>query len=88
MLTSSKEAAYLRDLDIIIVDEASMIPGNALQCINRLLKDITNTSRLFGGKVLVFGGDYRQVLPVISVRIQSHLLIGLYFVQKTIFVMK
>lgn len=30
-----------------------------------MLKDIMDSNILFGGKIVVFGGDFRQTLPVI-----------------------
>lgn len=30
-----------------------------------MLKDIMNSNILFGGKIVVFGGNFRQTLPVI-----------------------
>jgi len=35
-----------------------------LECVDRTLRDLTSTDRPFGGKVVLFGGDFRQVLPV------------------------
>ena len=37
----------------------------ALMCVHRLLQDIMENDRPFGGKVIVLGGDFRQVLPVV-----------------------
>ena len=62
---TSEHAELLRALDLIIVDEASMIPTHALHAIDRCLQDITQDSRPFGGKTLLLGGDFRQVLPVV-----------------------
>ena len=43
-----------------------MAPNDALAAIDRALRDIMKTPDTpFGGKVLVLGGDFRQVLPVI-----------------------
>ena len=62
---TSEHAELLRALDLIIIDEASMIPTHALHAIDRCLQDITQDSRPFGGKTLLLGGDFRQVLPVV-----------------------
>lgn len=61
----SEHAKYLRELHIIFVDEASMIPNHGLNAIDRLLRDIMGRDIPFGGKILLFGGDFRQVLPVV-----------------------
>ncbi|KAK9273825.1 hypothetical protein L1049_018636 [Liquidambar formosana] len=37
----------------------------AVETLDRSLKDIMNCQESFGGKVIVFGGDFRQVLPVV-----------------------
>ena len=55
----------LRDLHLIILDEASMIPAHALRAIDLLLRDLMSNDCPFGGKVIVLGGDFRQVLPVV-----------------------
>ena len=60
---SPGKAEILRNVDDFILDEASMISTHALHAINNMLKDICKSSLLFGGKAVVFGGDFRQVLP-------------------------
>ena len=62
---TSGKAEILRNVDVFILDEASMISTHALHAINNMLKDICKSSLLFGGKAVVFGGDFRQVLPVL-----------------------
>ncbi|KAL3372898.1 hypothetical protein AABB24_005097 [Solanum stoloniferum] len=37
-----------------------------IETLDSFLKDIMDTYMLFGGKVIVFGGDFRQILPVIQ----------------------
>jgi hypothetical protein len=66
MKGQSKEADYLRELDLIIVDEISMISRSTLSAIDRLLRDITGTTAPFGGKCVVVGGDFRQTLPIVK----------------------
>lgn len=63
--SSSKEAKDIKSARLIIWDEAPMANTHALMCINRLLKDIMDNDIPFGGKVIVLGGDFRQVLPVV-----------------------
>ena len=55
----------LRQAKIIVWDEASMIPLAALDCVDRLLRDLCNSDEPFGGKVMLLGGDFRQILPVL-----------------------
>ncbi|XP_057416021.1 ATP-dependent DNA helicase RRM3-like [Lotus japonicus] len=55
----------------IIWDEAPMLNKNCFEALNRTLCDImrqedeSNMDKPFGGKVVVLGGDFRQILPVI-----------------------
>ncbi|CAJ0600247.1 unnamed protein product [Cylicocyclus nassatus] len=58
----------LRDVDVIVWDEISMQTRYAVECVDRLLRDVAapdNRSQPFGGVVMVFGGDWCQFLPVI-----------------------
>ena len=35
------------------------------EAIDLTLKDIRNNDQLFGGILVVFGGDFQQILPVV-----------------------
>ena len=64
---SKPEKKLLLNTDVIIWDEAPMAPRYALEIVDRVLRDITKKDNIpFGGKVLILGGDFRQVLPVIK----------------------
>ena len=54
----------LRRAGLLIWDEASMSPKEAVDGADALLRDLTGDGRWFGGKVVLFAGDFRQVLPV------------------------
>ncbi|PNX78026.1 helicase-like protein, partial [Trifolium pratense] len=62
-------ANLLRATKLIIWDEAPMAHKYTFEALDRSLKDImsegSNSDKIFGGKVVVFGGDFRQILPVI-----------------------
>ncbi|KAK6013623.1 hypothetical protein OSTOST_21058 [Ostertagia ostertagi] len=66
MRRQQKEARELMAVDMIIWDEISMAPKVALEAVDVLLKDIMQNDEPFGGKVMVIGGDFRQVLPVVE----------------------
>ncbi|KAK8933828.1 hypothetical protein KSP39_PZI015390 [Platanthera zijinensis] len=42
-----------------------MADRKALEAVDRSFRDATNISRPFGGKIMILGGDFRQVLPVV-----------------------
>nr|XP_027121997.1 uncharacterized protein LOC113738930 [Coffea arabica] len=50
---------------LIFWDEASMAKKDTVEAFDLLLKDVMNSDIPFGGKIVVFGGDFRQTLPVI-----------------------
>ncbi|XP_076881582.1 uncharacterized protein LOC143529741 [Bidens hawaiensis] len=62
----------LKKTSLIIWDEAPMIHKHAFEVLDRTLKDVMNvdlgntSGSLFGGKVVVLGGDFRQILPVVQ----------------------
>ena len=66
MTKQSNLAALLREIELIIWDEAPMANRAAMEALDRCLQDIMNIDLPFGGKVIVFGEDFRQVLPVVT----------------------
>uniref|UniRef100_A0A0E0I015 ATP-dependent DNA helicase n=1 Tax=Oryza nivara TaxID=4536 RepID=A0A0E0I015_ORYNI len=62
----SGTADLLRRASLIIWDEAAMTKRQAVKTLDRSLQDIMDSSLPFGGKVIVFGGNFRQVLPVVT----------------------
>ncbi|XP_022023539.2 uncharacterized protein LOC110923789 [Helianthus annuus] len=58
-------ADLLRKMKLIIWDEAPMNHKHASEVLDRTMKDIFKCEMTFGRKVMVFGGDFRQILPVV-----------------------
>ncbi|XP_041021212.1 ATP-dependent DNA helicase PIF2-like [Juglans microcarpa x Juglans regia] len=58
-------AKLLRLAKLIIWDEAPMSTKYSIEALDKMLRDINDIDLPFGGKIIVFGGDFRQVLPVI-----------------------
>jgi len=60
------EWEFLKNLDLAIIDEASMLHKHCFEAIDRTLQDITgNVGVPFGGKTILIGGDKKQLLPVV-----------------------
>ncbi|MCH87034.1 ATP-dependent DNA helicase PIF1, partial [Trifolium medium] len=56
----------IRRAKLIIWDEAPMMHKHCFEAVDRTLRDIMKEKRYpFGGKVVVLGGDFRKILPVI-----------------------
>ncbi|XP_059289935.1 uncharacterized protein LOC132043482 [Lycium ferocissimum] len=61
----SSLAALICDAKLIVWDEVSMAKKKVLEAFDILLKDLMDTNALFGGKVVILGGDFRQTLSVV-----------------------
>ncbi|XP_074265068.1 uncharacterized protein LOC141587485 [Silene latifolia] len=61
-------AALIQATSLIIWDEASMARKETVEAVDHLLRDLCDPDLVFGGKLIVFGGDFRQVLPVVPHR--------------------
>ncbi|KAJ9544141.1 hypothetical protein OSB04_023848 [Centaurea solstitialis] len=61
----SGTAQLIRDARLIIWDEASMAKRQALEALDRTMQNLIGSTFPFGGKIMVMGGDFRQVLPVV-----------------------
>jgi ATP-dependent DNA helicase PIF1 len=55
----------IRDAKVILWDEAPMLNKIVYEAVDRTFKDLLDNDKPFGGKVVVLGGDFRQILPVI-----------------------
>ncbi|XP_024168009.1 ATP-dependent DNA helicase PIF1-like [Rosa chinensis] len=67
-------AELIRRSSAIILDEAPMMNRYAFEALDRTFKDITGIDLSFGGKVMILGGNFRQVLPVIYKGMRSEMV--------------
>jgi ATP-dependent DNA helicase PIF1 len=58
-------AKLLRATKLIIWDKAPMAKKQTIEALDQMLQNINESDLPFGGKVVVFGGDFRQVLPIV-----------------------
>ena len=67
----SSLAALISKADLIIWDEAPMAHRHAFETLDRSFRDLLShespeaSTQPFGGKTVLLGGDFRQILPVI-----------------------
>ena len=61
--TQTQRADLIRHADLIIWDELPMIHRYCVEALDRSLRDITHY-KLFGGKTILFSGDWRQIGPI------------------------
>jgi hypothetical protein len=50
---------------LIIWDEVAMTKGQSIETLDKSLQGIMGCELPFGGKVMMFGGDFRQVLSIV-----------------------
>ncbi|KAG5615400.1 hypothetical protein H5410_015224 [Solanum commersonii] len=68
MTNMSKEgggAKLIRQAKLLIWDEEHMAKRHTIETVDRSFRDIMDSDIPFGGKVMVFGGDFRQVLSIV-----------------------
>uniref|UniRef100_A0ABD2WCW4 ATP-dependent DNA helicase n=1 Tax=Trichogramma kaykai TaxID=54128 RepID=A0ABD2WCW4_9HYME len=42
-----------------------MVSKHAFEAVDRLMKDICNSDKIFSGKIVILSGDFRQTLPIV-----------------------
>uniref|UniRef100_A0A914H0N8 ATP-dependent DNA helicase n=1 Tax=Globodera rostochiensis TaxID=31243 RepID=A0A914H0N8_GLORO len=58
----------IREAQLIIIDEITMLNNTVIEVIDRVCKEMAirqHKELLFGGKTVIFSGDFKQSLPVV-----------------------
>lgn len=63
---SKEKRSIIKTLDILIIDEISMVRCDLLEAIDSVLRRFRNRSKPFGGVQLLMIGDLQQLSPVIT----------------------
>ena len=59
-------AELIRKTKLLLIDESTMLDRYMLEALDRTLRDILDEpEKVFGGKILILAGDFRQCLPVV-----------------------
>ncbi|KAL3076651.1 hypothetical protein niasHS_011728 [Heterodera schachtii] len=61
-------ARRIREAQLIIIDEITMLHNTVIEVIDRVCKEMAipqHKDLLFGGKTVIFSGDFKQSLPVV-----------------------
>lgn len=56
----------IRTLDLLVIDEISMVRADLLDCIDDVLRRVRRSARPFGGVQLLMIGDTQQLTPVVK----------------------
>jgi hypothetical protein len=62
---TASERLLMKQAHAIIWDEVSMVHRDVAETVSRSLQDIMRVDRPFGGKTVIFMGDFKQLLPVV-----------------------
>ena len=63
---TSERAEYLRQVAVFLIDEVTMAHVQWLVAMDTCLQGLMANTLPFGGKVVVFAGDFRQLPPVVK----------------------
>lgn len=65
-LDGYKPPAFIKDLQVLIIDEISMVRADLLDMVNEALKKGKKSRSPFGGVQVIFFGDLYQLPPVLT----------------------
>uniref|UniRef100_A0A8D8TLU8 ATP-dependent DNA helicase n=2 Tax=Cacopsylla melanoneura TaxID=428564 RepID=A0A8D8TLU8_9HEMI len=65
LTNASQRAELIRSAQLIVFDEAPMAHRYIFEMLNNGLQDLMQCDALFGGKVFLCSGDFRQIAPVV-----------------------
>ena len=63
---SAEKKEVLQKVDVIIIDEISMVRSDIFDKMDKILKDINKSDEPFGGKQIILFGDIFQLPPVVK----------------------
>ena len=62
----SELVGYIASLDVLIIDEISMVSIKLFECLNRLFQHVKTSEDFFGGIQVICIGDFCQLPPVVT----------------------
>lgn len=74
---SNIKRKIIRSLDLLIIDEISMVRSDLLDAIDQVLRRFRGSGRPFGGVQLLMIGDLQQLTPVVTP--EEEKLLGSYY---------
>jgi len=61
-----KAQKRINEIDILVIDEISMLRGGAFDLLNEVFKEARDDESPFGGVQLILAGDFFQLAPVVA----------------------
>jgi len=63
---SKKKIDIIKSLDLLIIDEISMVRADLLDAIDKVLRKYNDRNKVFGGVQVLMIGDLQQLAPVVK----------------------
>jgi len=63
---SKEKRSIIKTMDILVIDEISMVRSDLLDAVDSVLRRFRNRSKPFGGVQLLMIGDLQQLTPVVT----------------------
>ncbi len=63
---NKRKIDIIRSLDLLIIDEISMVRADLLDGIDQILRRYKNREKVFGGVQILMIGDLQQLAPIVS----------------------
>lgn len=63
---TTRKRALLREIELLVIDEVSMVRADVLDAIDAILRSVRRDARPFGGLQVLFVGDLFQLPPVVK----------------------
>jgi hypothetical protein len=63
---SREKINIIRSLDLLVIDEISMVRADLLDAVDRVLRRYKNRYKVFGGVQLLMIGDLQQLAPIVK----------------------
>lgn len=63
---TTRKRALLREIELLVIDEVSMVRADVLDAIDTILRSVRRDARPFGGLQILFIGDLFQLPPVVK----------------------
>ncbi|WP_340113606.1 helix-turn-helix domain-containing protein [Maribellus mangrovi] len=66
MRFTKKKISIIRSLDLLVIDEISMVRADILDAIDRVMRRFKDRRKAFGGAQLLMIGDLQQLAPIVK----------------------
>ena len=77
-LINKKQRELIRNVDVIIIDEISMVRSDLFWAVDYRLRQVVDKKKAFGGKQIILVGDFYQLPPVVKSEDEEQSIISIH----------